>query len=117
MQPILSQTLKNSPNVGVCSPPVVRAASIVAILSLKPPFSRRFGWPVVPLAGGMAQPREQRIVDHEAVAQHAVIVIACQGREPKRDGVQAGGLRRETGPRGVRAAYDQCQSRERRLAF
>ena len=69
--------------------------------------SRRLGGPVVPLLRGKAEIGEQPIVDHEALSQQAMIVVAGQRREPERDGVQAGGLRREVGPRGIGAAHDQ----------
>ena len=46
-----------------------------------------------------------------------MIVVAGQRRQSERDRVQAGGFRREIGPRGVGAAHDQREPRQRRLAF
>src|SRR4249919_824030 len=88
MRPILSQTLKNSPKLEVCAPTEVRTVSVVI-------GSRHLGGPVVPLLRGKAEIGEQPIVDHEALSQQAMIMVAGQRREPERNGVQAGGLRRE----------------------
>jgi hypothetical protein len=51
-------------------------------------------------------PRIQRVVHHHAVARHLVVVGEGQ-RQAERDGVQAGGLRREVQARGVGAAHDR----------
>src|SRR5437762_2839699 len=78
MQPILSQTLKNSPKSGRPSPTTGDGAADCAGIRFM--SSRRLGRPVVAFLRGEAQPREQRIVDHEAVPQQAVIVVARERR-------------------------------------
>ena len=46
-----------------------------------------------------------------------MVVVAGQRRQAERNRMQAGRFRREVGPRGVGAAHDQSQPRQRRLAF
>src|SRR5476649_1626886 len=65
-QPILSQVLKNSPKVGWISP-ALRCAGEALSCTIVIAISRRLDGPVMALFGREAQPREQRIVDHEAL--------------------------------------------------
>src|SRR6185312_7343147 len=103
MQPIFSQTPKASPKLGLA-----RACTSM---------SRHLGRPVVPFAGGKAQPGEQRIIDTKALLQQAMVVVASQRGKSERDGMQARRFRREVGPRRVGPTHDQRKPRKRRLFF
>src|SRR3954453_20458616 len=85
MQPILNQSRNASPNVGEASTLAGRV-SVCTVISCG--LFGRLGRPVVPLLGGVTQPGEQRIVDHKALAEQPVIVIAGERREAERDRMQ-----------------------------
>src|SRR5665213_569331 len=68
-QPTVNQTLRASPKVGL------RAAVSVEFMS------RRLDGPVVPFAGGKAQPGKQSIIDDESLPQQAMVVVAGKRRQ------------------------------------
>src|SRR5690242_19839523 len=68
--------------------------------------------PGVDLVLAALAPRVERVVHHHAVLEHLVVVRVLP-REPQRDCREAARLRREIQPRGVRAAHDDCELRER----
>src|SRR6185295_19338935 len=111
MQPIFSQTRNASPKLGEAS----ALASIVSVCTVI--ASRRLRGPIVPLLGRMPQPCEERIIDDKAALDHAVIVVARQRGEAKRNSMQARGFRREIVACRVGAAHEQREPREMRIAF
>jgi len=60
-------------------------------------------------------PAEQRVVHHQAVLQH-LVVVREQGGEAEGNGEQACRLRRQIQPRGIGAAYDRGEPIEAALA-
>jgi len=60
-------------------------------------------------------PEVERVVHHHAMAQHLVVVRKAP-RQAQRNGGEARGLGREIEPGRVRAAHDQREPLERRIA-
>jgi hypothetical protein len=61
--------------------------------------------PVMRLGLAGAAPGVERVVHHQAVAQH-LVVVGKDVRQAERDRIQAGRLRRQVQPRGVGAPHD-----------
>src|SRR5437016_14065482 len=78
MQPILNQSRNASPKVGEAST-LAGTVSVCTVISCRLPGL--LGGPVVPLVRSVAQPGEQRIVNHKALFQQPVIVVARQRRK------------------------------------
>src|SRR6476661_152553 len=70
--------------------------------------------PRVYLFLSLLAPGVERVVHHQAVLQH-LVVVRVVARETKRDRREARGLRREVEPGGVGPAHDEREVRERRI--
>src|SRR5918996_2793229 len=76
--------------------------------------SCHLGWPAVRLALELAAPAVERVVEHEAVAQHLEVVLEARA-QAQRDGEQPSRLRGQVEALGVGATHDARKFMERRL--
>src|SRR5919106_2902763 len=81
---------------------------------MEPSSGGHLGWPAVRLALEFAAPAVERVVEHEAVAQHLEVILKARA-QAERDGEQPSRLRGEVEALGVGAAHDAREFMERRL--
>src|SRR5207237_4680306 len=109
-----SQTRNASPNETPCAGSVLAAPFAVSSVTRFSSGSDRGRVPIVLLVLTAAAPGVERIVHHEAVLQHLMVVREIR-RKTERQGQKARRLRRQFRPRRIGAAHDDGKRIERRV--